>query len=304
MPGANQVTTRIGDTETFDLSHGREVKSRLAFGVGGHPRPGPANPEASKSAADGVVPYNPREPDQRRRSVEPAERRRMRCHAMGKRSPSESPSRERRQDVTQHDPRPLIEMATRGDPAAIDELLVQHLPALHAFVRLRAGRAFGARESTSDVVQSVCREVLEDAGEYRYQGEAAFKNWLFTAAANKVVDRHRFHHRGRRDAGREVAAQAGAGSDDATRSGLADAYATLATPSRAVMQREEMERLEAAVSQLPEHQREVILLSRIAGLTYAQIAEETGRTEVAVRGLVARGLVRLATVLRRPEGEA
>ncbi len=191
----------------------------------------------------------------------------------------------------------LVSRATRGDKGAIDELLVRHLPALHAFVRLRAGNAFGARESTTDVVQSVCREVLADAGDYRYRGEAAFKNWLFTAAANKVVDRHRFHHRDKRDADREVAADAVDG-ERAVAPELAAAYATLGTPSRVMMQREECERIEAAFGQLPEHQQQVIALSRIAGLTYAQIAEETGRTEIAVRGLVARGLVKLAGLLR------
>ena len=41
-----------------------------------------------------------------------------------------------------------------------------------------------------------------------------------------------------------------------------------------------------------------------SGLTYGQIAEETGRTEVAVRGLVARALVKLSALLHRPGEEA
>ena len=202
--------------------------------------------------------------------------------------------------MTDHASRELIEKATQGDLGAVDALLVRHLPALHAFVRLRAGNAFGARESTSDLVQSVCREVLADAGDYRYRGEAAFKNWLFTAAANKIVDRHRFHHRAQRDRDREVEAE---GAADEGGDLLAAAYATLGTPSRAVMEREELERIEAAFRELPEHQQEVLSLSRIAGLTYGQIAEETGRTETAVRGLIARGLVKLSALLHRP-GEA
>ncbi len=188
--------------------------------------------------------------------------------------------------------RDLLRSSASGDHEAINELLVRYLPALHAFVRLRAGEAFRGRESSSDLVQSVCREVLAEAGDYTYRGEAAFKNWLFTAATNKVIDRHRFHHREKRDAAREVAA------DD--RSGeLYAAYASIGTPSQQIAQQEAITRIEAAFEQLPPQQREVIALSRIGKLTYAEIAAETGRTETAVRGLVVRGLSKLSQLLDR-----
>jgi DNA-directed RNA polymerase specialized sigma24 family protein len=48
---------------------------------------------------------------------------------------------------------------------------------------------------------------------------------------------------------------------------------------------------------LPEAQRDAVLLSRIAGLGYQEIARQKGITEAAVRGLVARGLARLAGLL-------
>jgi RNA polymerase sigma factor (sigma-70 family) len=193
----------------------------------------------------------------------------------------------------------LLAQATRGDARALDALLVEHLPALHAFIRLRARGAL-ARESATDLVQSVCREVLENAGDYRYRGQAAFKNWLFTAALNKIVDRHRFHHRDKRDAGREVNASAASGADTSGPD-LLDCYGSLGatTIGSAVSRREEAERIESAFAELPPQYREVITLSRIVGLTYAEIGAETGRTEIAVRGLVARGMARLAQLLVR-----
>ena len=39
------------------------------------------------------------------------------------------------------------------------------------------------------------------------------------------------------------------------------------------------------------------MLSRIVGLSRAQIAEETGRTEAAIRNLLPRALARLADAL-------
>ncbi|MCA8975247.1 MAG: hypothetical protein KDC98_11025, partial [Planctomycetes bacterium] len=58
------------------------------------------------------------------------------------------------------DHRDLVDSASHGDPQAVEELLVRHLPRLRAFVRLRSPFALRARESCSDLVQSVCREVI------------------------------------------------------------------------------------------------------------------------------------------------
>ena len=47
----------------------------------------------------------------------------------------------------------------------------------------------------------------------------------------------------------------------------------------------------------PDAQRDAVLLSRVAGLGYQEIARQKGISEAAVRGLVARGLARLAGLL-------
>ena len=86
----------------------------------------------------------------------------------------------------QDDTPTLIEKLTSGDPDAIEHLLSRHMPGLRAFIRLRAGPVVRARESESDLVQSVCREVLRGIERFDYQGDAAFKNWLFKAALRKI----------------------------------------------------------------------------------------------------------------------
>ena len=80
----------------------------------------------------------------------------------------------------------LIDRASRGDPVALDALVEHHLPNLLAFLRLNAGPHLLAKESVSDLAQSVCREVLDDVDRFEYRGEPAFRKWLFTAALNKV----------------------------------------------------------------------------------------------------------------------
>jgi RNA polymerase sigma-70 factor, ECF subfamily len=195
------------------------------------------------------------------------------------------------------DSQKLVERASKGETPAIEALLERHLPALRAFLRLRAGDEIRARESVSDLVQSVCREVLQDVGTYRYQGEPAFRRWLYLTALHKVMDRGRYLERRRRASALEIPASQRAGSVDEAQ--LLDCYATFSTPSQDAMVREQTERIEKAFDELPEEYREVITLARIVGLPYADIAEQMNRSDDAVRKLLARALARLGRILDR-----
>ncbi len=193
----------------------------------------------------------------------------------------------------------LVSQASQGDQPSIESLLNRHMSGLHAYLRLQVGGIVRAKESCADLVQSVCREVLADLGDFEYRGEAAFKHWLYTAAQRKLIDKHRYYKRDKRDAGREVAGDAPAGGDDDA-PGLIDMYRSLGcTPSRAAMAREELEQVEKAFDDLPEDYRDVIMMSRIIGLSHREIAEKMGRSEVATRHLLARAMARLSTLLVR-----
>jgi RNA polymerase sigma-70 factor (ECF subfamily) len=181
---------------------------------------------------------------------------------------------------------PLIAAARGHDRTAIQDLLVRHLPPLEAFVRLRMGPALRARLTAPDLVQSVCREVLEDLGGFEYRGEGAFRHWLYTRAQNKLLEKHRYVDAEKRSVAREEH------MPDVTT--VLPSYQTLVTPSRVAAARETIARIEAAFDELPEDYREAITLHRICGLGYAEIAERMQRSEGAVRNLVYRGTSRLA----------
>jgi RNA polymerase sigma-70 factor (ECF subfamily) len=189
----------------------------------------------------------------------------------------------------------LTAAAAKGDRSAIDELLGRYLPDLRAFVRLRAGALVRARESSSDIVQSVCREVLEHMDRFRFPSESAFKRWLFMTALRKISNRRDYWTAQKRDALRErpIAGSGGSQNDDH----LAVCYSSFATPSGQAMVREEMERVEVAFEQLSEEHREVITLAHVVGLSRAEIAEQMERSEGAVRVLLHRALARLSELL-------
>ena len=183
----------------------------------------------------------------------------------------------------------LFEQATRGDPNALDQLLVHHLPQLHAYVHARLGPELRGRESSLDVVQSVCRELL-GAPRPVWNGEDRFRAWLFTSALNKLRERYRRAHADKRDIGREQA-----GDELAVFTALAQ----LVTPSQEAIGNELGAAVQAALAELSEEHREVITLARLVRLPHQVIAEVMGRSEAATRQLLARAMVQLVLALRR-----
>ncbi len=192
----------------------------------------------------------------------------------------------------------LAERAAAGDRAALDRLLELYLPELRAFVRLRAGAVVRARESSSDIVQSVCREVIQHAERFQFPSELAFKQWLYTTALRKIVNRKDFYLAQKRDAQREIPISSGDNSKAERQ--LFDCYRSFSSPSRQAMVREEIERVEKAFEDLPEEYREVITLAHVVGLSRAQIAEQMGKSEGAVRVLLHRALARVSALLADP----
>jgi RNA polymerase sigma factor (sigma-70 family) len=187
---------------------------------------------------------------------------------------------------------------TQPDPERqVEDLLEEHLPALRSFVRLRLGRELRALESSSDLVQSVCREILQHRERFRHGSEEGFRRWLYTSALRKLSNRAAYHRAAKRDGGARVPLEDDSqspGSDD-----LLACYGSLCTPSGALSRREEVERIEAAFDALEEGERELIALARIARVPQAEIAQELGISPRAVSMRLYRALERLSAELAR-----
>jgi RNA polymerase sigma-70 factor (ECF subfamily) len=186
----------------------------------------------------------------------------------------------------------LVESATRGDAGAIEDLLARYLPELRGYLQRNAGALVIAKESSSDLAQSVCREVLERLATERlsYRGEGEFKQWLFNAALFKIRARQRFYLAARRDAGRELAGAPPSSSADDVRASPAPG------PHSTAELDEEVAQLRAALNELPDNYREVLVLVHVDGLSHKQVADKLGISEANSRVLLSRALARLATL--------
>lgn len=189
----------------------------------------------------------------------------------------------------------LVQRAAAGDRDAVAELLTGHLDELQAFVRGRMGAQLLRRESSADIVQSICREVLEKSDRFQFPEEHAFRRWLYAMAERKLGHRYEYYAAARRATGKEAtlpsSVQLGALGIDAGGS----------TPSRQVMAREEMARVEAAFRALPAHYRDVIVQARVLGKSREEMARAAGKNPAAIGNLLFRALAALAEQL---EGEA
>lgn len=196
------------------------------------------------------------------------------------------------------DNRKLVEDASRGDAGAVEALVEHYLPDLERFVARRASGPLLRKESSSDLVQSICREVFQHLADERleYRGEREFKQWLYKAALLKLAERARHWRAERRDAARELGP--GSAADSALRA--APEPAGSATPSAAAIRHEDAQRLRAAIAGLPEGYREIVELAYGEALSHQEIAARLSISETHSRVLLSRAVARLTLLRARP----
>jgi RNA polymerase sigma-70 factor (ECF subfamily) len=175
----------------------------------------------------------------------------------------------------------------QGDETAFQELFRKFSPRILQLARRFVGSEARAEELTQDVFVQVFRF------RHRYKPQSRFATWLFTIATNLCLNELRRPERhlrvdlwDRRDP-----------EDDPSESpSLPDGDAPTAEEGAAV--RELSHRLEQAVAALPPKQRAALLLSRMDGLAYRDVAQVLGCTEGAVKALLFRATQTLKHTLR------
>lgn len=185
--------------------------------------------------------------------------------------------------------------AGKGDKEAIGRLLQRHLGPLRLYIRLRMGPRIRRWEEESDIAQSICLEVLQQLDGFDYQGEAAFRQWLFTRARRKLAKRDEFLRAEKRDVDQLIShAQGSSNSADPMELEMGRVFGS---PSAMVMARETAERIEQALDAMPFETREIILMSRLAGMSTSEIARRLDAVPSTIRSTLCRGLAALGRAL-------
>ena len=177
---------------------------------------------------------------------------------------------------------PAAERAADGErltSQAIRRAQEGDMEALHFLYARYAGHVLGYVKSfvhdhheAEDITQNVFAKLMSAIRKYE-QREVPFAAWILRVARNAALD----HLRARRATPCEDVRTTDHGYDQ--------------------LDFERSRSLRQALEELPEDQREVLVLRHIAGLSPTEIAELLGKTESSVHGLHHRGRRALQTTL-------
>jgi RNA polymerase sigma-70 factor (ECF subfamily) len=158
----------------------------------------------------------------------------------------------------------LLAAAARGDGDAFARLVDRHLPRLHGL----AFRALGVRAEAEDVTQETLLRAWRQLPTWK-PGDAQFSTWLQRVALNLVNDRLRA--RREQVPVDEVALESGGPG-----------------PEQLESQRQREARVRVALQQLPERQRDAMLLCHFEGLGNIEAAAALEVSVDALESLLAR----------------
>ncbi len=170
-------------------------------------------------------------------------------------------------------------LAVQGDDGAMDSFLREVRPMVVRYCRARLARVSGLAHHSDDVAQEVCIALISAIPRYEDRGRP-FAALVFGIAAHKVADTLR-----------------GAGRVE-----LVPADAVPETPDdgpgpeEAAVRVIEAQRARELLEELPERQRQLLVMRVIAGLTADETGHVLGMSAGAVRVAQHRAIARLRQV--------
>jgi RNA polymerase sigma-70 factor (ECF subfamily) len=190
----------------------------------------------------------------------------------------------------------LLDRVRGGDSAAVNGLLERHRAAIRRMIDRRMDRVVQRRVDASDIVQDVMIEANRRLGDYLSNPTMPFQVWLRHMARDRLIDAHRRHRvAASRSVDREV--PLAADGDGSLAGPVARVPDRELTPAAAATWRELERRFAAAVEQLDDGDRQIVLLRHFEHLSTAEAAEVLGLSKPAAGMRYLRAMRRLRGLL-------
>jgi RNA polymerase sigma-70 factor, ECF subfamily len=175
----------------------------------------------------------------------------------------------------------LMLAVQRGDESAFQQLFKKHAAAVVGFATQFVGTRARAEELAQDVFLQIYRTRA------RYVPRARFTTWLYRMVTNACLSElRRADYRGRMQS-----------IDNPPARGDEDPPAPVEVPTRstedALLDREALNRMRVALDKLPPQQRAAVLLARVEGLSYDEVATALSCSVSAVKSLIHRATIAL-----------
>jgi len=174
-----------------------------------------------------------------------------------------------------------------GNEAAFGELFGRHAGSVYRFLV----RRLADRSLADDLFQEAFLRLHR--ARHTYDSTRSFRAWLFGIVHNLVVDamrsRSRLPETTSLDDVREAAAE---------RQQQAELGPDYRSPERLVAARQSTMALSRALRALPSDEATALILARLEGLSYDDIAEVLGRSAAATKQLAYRALKRVTATMK------
>jgi len=170
----------------------------------------------------------------------------------------------------------LAKRVSQRDTDAFQALYESHLDTVYRYVYYKVGNG----QLAEDLTQHIFMKAWEAIHRYQWR-ELPFQHWLLRLARNAVIDHYR--------------------SMKPTNSSLLDPVSVGVDPEIELAQSEMVNTLQDAVRQLPDEQREVIVLRFIEQMPHADVAQHLGKSAATVRVIQHRALQALRRLLEQDE---
>jgi len=194
--------------------------------------------------------------------------------------------------------RHLVVLAKDGDKSALNQLYRVYAERVRRILRLRMGKELRPKLDSMDLVQDALLSALGGLGDFTYKNEGDFLRWLSKIAQNALRDNLDKLHAAKRDIRREVRLD---NYRPATGAGFVGTPGPIeaTTPSVIMSKKEDLDKLEKAIDELKPEYREVIVLTKLEGLSYKEIGKRLSKSPDAVRMLIPSAMAELTTVFMR-----
>jgi RNA polymerase sigma-70 factor, ECF subfamily len=170
--------------------------------------------------------------------------------------------------------RASLERIARGDHAAFAELYDRHARLVYSL----ALRILQERADAEDMVQEVFAQVWAQAARYD-PSRGAVAAWILMLTRSRAIDRLRT---------RRSRPEAAAAADDAE-----SVVDLTAAQDMELLSAEQVTRLQRALAELPEAQRNALELAYYQGLTHAEVAARLGEPLGTVKTRIRQAVIKL-----------
>jgi RNA polymerase sigma-70 factor (ECF subfamily) len=151
------------------------------------------------------------------------------------------------------------------------------------------------RVDASDLVQETLLDAHKDWAQFAGSNEHELQAWLRKILVRNLLTSLRYAQQQKRDVRREVAITAKVDQSSVCLEKFLAADQT--SPSQCVRRGERYERLFEALVQLPDDQRQAVMLKHLHGKSLEEVAAAMDRSLTAAGGLLKRGMSKLRELM-------